>query len=270
MLSVMRIYASANQACIISPFIMQGANTPITTSGAYAQLNAEALAGIAYAQLIRPRAPVIYGATLSTVSMKTGAPMYGTSETQHLTFLTGQMARRYGLPMRTGGMRTGSKSNDAVAAYESLQTMLPAILSGGHYFLHSAGWLESGLSACFAKFVLDTDQLNILQRFALGTGFADDDLAFDPINEIGPGGHFLGCNHTLERYATEFFVPETADLGTYEQWSEEGSRDALARAGLIAAQHLKSYEAPLLDPAIDEALRSFIAKRKEELPDQFE
>ena len=266
MLSVVRVYAAANQACIISPFIMQGANTPITTAGAYALLNAEALAGIAYAQIVRPGAPVIHGATLSTVSMKTGAPMYGTSETQQLMFLTGQMARRYGLPMRTGGMRNGSKATDATAAAESLQTMLPAILAGGNFFLHAAGWLESGLSACFSKFVLDTDQLTVLQRLAAGMAFDDDAFALDTIGEIGPGGHFLGCDHTLQHYETAFFSAETAEQVTYEQWAEEGSEDALARASKLAGEKLRAYEAPPLDVAKDEELRAFIAKRKEELP----
>jgi trimethylamine--corrinoid protein Co-methyltransferase len=169
------------------PSSCRGANTPTTTAGAFAQLNAEALAGIAYAQLVRPGAPVIYGATLSTVSMKSGAPMYGTSETQFLTFLTGQMARRYGLPMRTGGMRTGSKATDALAASESVQTILPAILAGGRFFLHSAGRLESGLSACFAKFLIDADQVAVLQRLAAGMDFDGDAFALDAVKEIGPG-----------------------------------------------------------------------------------
>lgn len=265
MLSVMRVYAGAGQACIISPFIMQGANTPITTVGAFAQLNAEGLAGIAYAQLVRPGAPVVYGATLSTVSMKTGAPMYGTSETQLLTFLTGQMARRYGVPMRTGGMRNGSKAVDTQAAYESMQTMLPAVLAGGNFFLHSAGWLESGLSACFAKFVLDTDQLTVLQRMVSGLVFDNDAFAFDALKEVGPSGHFLGSSHTLQHYATAFFSPETGDTSTYEQWEEEGSRHAPERALQIARNQLDSYTPPELDPGTDEALRAFIAQRKQEL-----
>jgi trimethylamine--corrinoid protein Co-methyltransferase len=270
MLSVIRVYAAANQACIISPFIMQGANTPITTAGAFAQLNAEGLAGVAYTQLVRPGAPVVYGATLSTVSMKTGAPMYGTSETQQLMFLTGQMARRYGLPMRTGGMRNGSKATDSLSAAESLQTMLPAILAGGNYFLHSAGWLESGLSACFSKFMLDTDQLIVLQRLAKGMTFDEDAFAFDAVKEIGPAGHFLGCTHTLQHYATAFFTPETAEQTTYEQWSDEGSHDSLARASKLVAQKLADFEAPPLGAAIDEELRGFMAKRKQELPNAME
>ena len=270
MLSVIRVYAAANQACIISPFIMQGANTPVTTAGAFVQLNAEALAGIAYAQIIRAGAPVVYGATLSTVSMKTGAPMYGTSETQILTFMTGQMARHYGLPMRTGGMRNGAKALDATAAAESVQTMLPAILAGGNFFLHAAGWLESGLSASLAKFVLDCDQLTVLQRLTQGVSLTPDDLALDTIAEVGPGGHFLGTAHTIARYQDIFASPQTTDQNTYEQWSEEGAKDALTLATELAASRLKSYSPPPLDPAIDEALCDYITRRKAQLPDGVE
>lgn len=266
MLSVMRVYAAAGQACIISPFIMQGANTPITTAGAFSQLNAEALAGIAYAQIVRPGAPCVYGATLSTVSMNTGAPMYGTSETQLLMFLTGQMARRYGLPMRTGGMRNGSKVVDTQAAYESLQTMLPSILAGGNYFLHSAGWLESGLSASFAKFVLDADQLTVLQRLARGMTFDEDAFALEVLKEVGPGGHFLGTSHTLKHYATAFYSPESSDLSTFEQWEEEGCEDSFARATKLARDKLDAYDPPELDPAIEAALSDFVNQRKAEIP----
>jgi trimethylamine--corrinoid protein Co-methyltransferase len=267
MLSALKVYARSNQAVLISPFIMQGANTPITTAGAFAQLNAEALAGIAFAQLVRPGAPVIYGATLSTVSMGTGAPTYGTSETQLLTFLTGQLARRYRVPMRTGGMRNGSKAPDAQAAYESLQTMFPAILAGGHFFLHSAGWLESGLSACYAKFILDVDQLIVLQRLVDGLDLSADALAFAAVEEVGPGGHFLGCSHTLRYYDRAFFIPQSASTEPYEQWVEGGAIEAPERARSIARRLLASYERPPLDPAIDDALKDFIARRKSELPD---
>ncbi|MDP6413328.1 MAG: trimethylamine methyltransferase family protein [Arenicellales bacterium] len=266
-LSVIRVYAEANQACIISPFIMQGANTPVTTAGAFALLNAEALAGIAYAQLVRPGAPVIYGATLSTASMQTGSPMYGTAETQQLTFLTGQMARYYGLPMRTGGMRTGSKTADAQSAYESVQTMLPAVIGGGNFFLHAAGWLESGLSACFAKFVMDADQLIVLQRLACGLDLTADAFAMDAVHEVDPGGHFFGSGHTLQHYRDIFFSPETADQATYEEWLEGGSVDAYERALRLAAAKLETYHAPPLEQATEEALREFIAMRKTELPD---
>lgn len=268
MLSVLRVYASANQACIISPFIMQGANTPITTIGAMSQLNAEALAGIAYAQLVRPGAPVIYGATLSTVSMQTGSPMYGTTETQILMYLTAQLTRRYKLPMRTGGMRTGSKAADAQAAYEATQTMLPAMLAGGHFFLHSAGWLESGLSACFAKLVMDAEQLTIMQRLMAMPKADEDALAFDAICGVGPGGHFFGCDHTLKYYESAFFTPKTIDIATFEQWSEEGSTEMAARARMVARNMLDAYEPPPLDEGVDEAIRDFMALRKKELPDQ--
>ena len=265
MLSVIRVYAVANQACIISPFIMQGANTLITTAGAMSQLNAEALAGIAYVQLIRPGAPVVYGATLSTVSMQTGSPMYGTTETQQLMFLTGQLARRYELPMRTGGMRTGSKAPDAQAAYESTQTMLPSLLAGGNFFLHSAGWLESGLSACYAKFIMDADQLITIQRLTAGLGFSDEDFAIDTIDEVGPGGHYLGCAHTLERYRGANYMSEVANQMTYEQWSEEGSQLANERAIEIVKSKLASYKPPPLDQKVDDALLAFMNERKTEL-----
>jgi trimethylamine--corrinoid protein Co-methyltransferase len=267
MLSALKTYARNNQAVLISPFIMQGANAPITTAGAFAQLNAEALAGIAFAQLVRPGTPVIYGATLSTVSMGTGAPTYGTSETQILTFLTGQMARRYGVPMRTGGMRNGSKAPDAQAAYESMQTMLPAVLAGGHFFLHSAGWLESGLSACYAKFILDADQLTVLQRLVAGVDISEDTLALEAIEGVGPGGHFLGCSHTLRYYERAFFIPESANTETYEQWIETGEVEAPQRAREIARRWLREYQPPQIDPGVDEAVRDFIARRKSELPD---
>lgn len=267
MLAVLRVYAAANQACLISPFIMQGANTPITTLGAMSQLNAEALAGIAYAQLVRPGAPMVYGATLSTVSMQTGSPMYGTSETQILMCVTAQLTRRYGLPMRTGGMRTGSKAADAQAAYEATQTMLPAILAGGHFFLHSAGWLESGLSACFAKFVMDAGQLTVMQRLMSPPASGEDELALDAVRDVGPGGHFLGCDHTLRHYETAFFTPDAVDMNTYEQWSEGGSTEMAERARNVARSMLDSYEEPPLEQSVDEAIRAYIAKRKEELPD---
>lgn len=267
MITVMRVYAANNQACLISPFIMQGANTPTTAAGAMAQLNAEGLAGVAYTQLVRPGAPVVYGATLSTVSMQSGAPMYGTTETQLLMFLTAQLARRYRIPMRTGGMRNGSKCCDGQAAFESVQTMLPAMLAGGNLFLHSAGWLESGLSACFAKFMMDVDQLTILQRMMGGVEVTEDSLAFDAIASVGPGGHFFGSEHTLRHYENAFFVPETPDNNTYEQWIEEGGKDMRDRARALAARKLQDYEQPPLDPEIEARLLAFVAKRKAELPD---
>ncbi len=267
MITVMRVYAANNQACLISPFIMQGANTPTTTAGAMAQLNAEGLAGVAYTQLVRPGAPVVYGATLSTVSMQSGAPMYGTTETQLLMFATAQLARRYRIPMRTGGMRNGAKNCDAQSAFESIQTMLPAMLAGGNLFLHSAGWLESGLSACFAKFMMDVDQLTILQRMMGGLEISEDSLAFDAIAGVGPGGHFFGSEHTLRHYEDAFYVPETPDNNTYEQWLEDGGKDMRDRALDLAKRKLQEYEQPPLDPEIDARLASFIAQRKAELPD---
>lgn len=194
--------------------------------------------------------------------------MYGTSETQVLMYLTAQLTRRYKVPMRTGGMRTGSKAADAQAAYESTQTMLPAVLSGGHFFLHSAGWLESGLSACFGKFIMDAEQLTVLQRLMSPPKVDTDSLAFDAIQGVGPGGHFLGCDHTLRHYHNAFFRPDSADVNTYEQWTEEGAKDMVARAREIARKMLDDYEAPPLDESVNEALLAFMAHRKEDLPNE--
>lgn len=266
MMSVLRVYAEANQACIITPFIMQGANTPIMTAGAFAQLNAEALAGIAYSQLIRAGAPVIYGASLATISMQTGFPLYGTSETQQLALLVGQMARFYGVPMRTGGMRCSSKAVDANAAYEGLTSLWPAVMAGANYILHSVGAVESGMSACYGKFILDCDQVGVLRNLVKGLEFSEQAFATDTIDEVGPGGHFLGCAQTLSRARSEFFVPESLEQDTYEAWAEAGSSDAYTRALGIAAEKLKSYEAPPLDAGVDEQLREFIARRKSEIP----
>ena len=267
MLSVIRVYAAAGQACLISPFIMQGANTPVTTAGAFAQLNAEALAGIAYCQLLRAGAPVIYGATLSTVSMKSGAPMYGTSETQLLAFLTGQMARFYDVPMRTGGMRNGSKAFDAQAAYESSQTMLAAVFAGGNFYLHAAGWLESGLSACFAKFVMDADQLMVMRRLSAGLNLADDDFAIAAIEDVGPGGHFFGTGHTLQHYRDAFFDPDTSDQSAYENWLDAGGTAAGERSRDVARQMLESYVAPAIDDSVSGAVDEFVTRRIAEIPE---
>jgi trimethylamine---corrinoid protein Co-methyltransferase len=265
MLEALRTYAAAGQAVIIAPFLMQGASTPSTMAGVLAQNNAEALAAIAYAQLVRPGAPMVYGSSGTTVSMQTGAPMNATAEAQFLAYTGGAMGRRYGLPTRLGGMRTSSPSPDAQAAYESSQSMLAAVLAGGHFIVHSAGWLEGGLSACYAKFLMDADQTIILQRLAGGFEISEEAFAMDAFQEVGPGGQFFGCGHTQRHFEDIFFMPETSYFGTYEQWQAEGERDAAVRARSLVKQKLNQYEPPPLDPGIDEALRDFIARRRDEL-----
>lgn len=268
MLGALKVYARNNQALLLSPFIMQGANTAVTTASALAQLNAEAVAAIAFAQIVRPGVPVIYGNSLAAVSMQTGSPTYGGPETTMLMFAIGQLARRYGVPYRTGGTRNTSKAVDAQAGYESMQSLIPAVLAGANFILHAAGWTESGLSASYAKFVMDIDHVAILQRLLPGMDLSNEALAFDATREVGPGGHYFGTEHTIRHYETAFYVPMTVDrTARFEQWEEEGCKDMEARALEVALEWLKTYEPPPLDPVIDEALVAFLNKRKAELGD---
>jgi trimethylamine--corrinoid protein Co-methyltransferase len=267
MLGSLALYARHNQAVLVTPFIMAGAMAPAGTAGAIAQLNAEVTAGIAYAQLVRPGAPMVYGCFVTTVSMLSGAPMMGTPEPAMMIYVTAQLARRYGLPYRGGGMLTGSKIADAQAAYESLGTMMPTLLAGTNFVLHSAGWLEAGLSAGYGKFMLDTDQIAQLQRFAGGLDLSEEGLAMEAIREVGPGSHYLGCAHTRRNFKSAFYMSEIADNNSFEQWDAEGARDANQRATEAARRLLARYEPPPLDEAIAEALREFIQRRNKELPD---
>ena len=268
MLGAMKVYARHRQALIVSPFIMQGANTPVTTAGALAQLNAEAVAGMAFAQLVRPGTPVVYGNTIATVSMQSGAPTYGTAETVVLGLAVTQLARRYGVPSRTAGMRTGSKTCDADAGAQSMIAMLSALLGRVHFVLHAAGFLESGLSASFAKMVMDADQLSHLLGLAKGLDVDDDALALDAIGDVGPSGHFFGHAHTIEHYDSAFYRPMTAETGTWDQWVEEGRQDVEARAAAVAASLIDSFEPPPLDEGVAEGLDEFVARRRRELPDE--
>jgi len=270
MLGALKIYARANQACIAAPFVLAGANTPASPVAAVAQLNAEALAGIAFAQLCRPGAPMLYGHFMAAVSMRTGAPMMGTPELGLMNYMIGQLARRYEVPWRSSGMLCGSKVVDAQAAYESIQTMYAVLLAGANYVLHSAGWMEAGLAASVAKFVLDAEQIEMFHRLGQGPRFGDFKDALAAVREVGPGGHYLGTEHTQTHFQTAFFMPELLDNNNYEQWLADGAKDANTRALEAARQMLAAYEPPPLDPAIDEALSAFIAKREAELPDAME
>jgi trimethylamine---corrinoid protein Co-methyltransferase len=270
MLGALKVYARANQSVIVAPFVLAGANTPASAVGAVAQLNAEALAGIAFAQLCRPGCPMIYGHFLAAVSMKSGAPMAGTPELAFMNFMIGQLARKYRLPLRSSGMLAGAKRVDAQAAYESIQNMWGAFLSGANYIMHCAGWNEAGLGASFAKFVLDCEQIEMFYRLGQGPQFDDMDSALAAVREIGPGGHYLGTAHTQDHFQTAFFMPTLLDNNSFEQWQLDGSKDANARAVEAARRLLESYEPPPLDPAIDEALLAFIREREAVLPDSLE
>ena len=263
----LRFYASKGQALIITPFVMQGANTPVTMAGALAQLNAEAIAGIALAQLVRPGTPCIYGVSLATASMKSGAPQYGTSEIARMTYVIGQLARRYKVPMRVGGGRNGAMASDATAGAQNMMTMLPAIQAHANYIIHAAGWLESSMAASFAQFIIDLDQLAILQDFTQGIDLSEDALAFDAISQAKPGGDFFSNSHTLRHYRSIFIEPLIDTGGSYQAWQAAGAQDAAQQALQLARKALASYEMPANDRAVDQELREFVERRKQELPD---
>ena len=267
MLGALRHYARHNQAVLITPFIMAGAMAPVATAGAIAQLNAEVTAGLAYSQLVRPGVPMVYGSFLSTVSMQSGAPMMGTPETWQMIYVVGQLARRYRVPMRSGGMLNGAKIADAQAACESVQTMNATLLAGTNFVLHAAGWLEAGLTAGYGKFVMDSEQLAMMQNFCSPLDLSENGLAMEALREVGPGNHYLGCAHTRRNYLNGFFIPAVADNNSFEQWQAEGGKSHEQRAVQIAQRQLQRYRPPPLDAATEEALLAFMARRRSELPD---
>ena len=267
MLGALKVLARANQACVISPFIVAGAMSPTTTVGTLTQILAEASVGIAFTQLCRPGAPVVFGTFAASMSMQSGAPTFGTPEPAHVTFGAAQLARRMGVPFRSGGGLCGSKVPDAQAAYETSNTLWSTMLSGVNFCLHSAGWLEGGLSSGYEKLIMDADQLSMFQKFAEGVDFSENGQAMDAIREVGPGAHYLGCDHTQKNFETAFWRSGLADNNSFEQWQDEGSKDIVVRANTKWKQMLKDYVAPALDEGIDEGLRDFMAKRKEVLPD---
>ena len=267
MLGALKVYARHGQATIIAPFVLAGAMSPVTVAGASTQILAEALAGMAFAQLVRPGAPVIFGAFASSISMQSGAPTFGTPEPQLVLYVTAALARRLGVPFRSGGALCASKIPDAQAAYESANTLQHAMLAGVNFMLHTAGWLESGLTMGYEKFILDADQAGMLQVLADGVDMTETGQAMDAIREVGPGAHFLGCAHTQANFETAFYRSNTADNNSFEQWEADGAQDAAQRANTIWKRMLDEYEAPDIDPGVDEALKDYIARRKAEQPD---
>ncbi|RMF40644.1 MAG: trimethylamine methyltransferase [Alphaproteobacteria bacterium] len=266
MLGAMRAFCRRNQPVLCSPFVLGGANTPASVPAAVAQLNAEALAALAYTQVIRRGCPAIYGHYLSTVSMKSGAPMAGTPEISLMNFMIGQMARHYGVPWRTSSLLGGAKTFDAQAGYESAATLSAVMHSGANYIWHSAGWNEAGMHCSVAKFVVDAEQCAMAYRMAEGPKWADFDQALAAVPDVGPGGHYLGHPHTQENFQTAFFMPELFDNNSIEQWIAEGSVEITGRALKHARKLLSDYEEPKLDEATAEALRDYIARREREIP----
>ena len=266
MLGAMRAFAKRKQPILCSPFVLGGANTPASTAASVAQLNAEALSALAYTQVVRKGAPAIYGHYLSTVSMKSGAPMAGTPEISLMNFMIGQMARYYKVPWRTSNTLGGAKTFDAQAGYESASTMMAVLLSGANYIWHSAGWNEAGMHCSMAKFIVDAEQCAMGYRMMEGINWEDFDEALSAVRDIGPGGHYLGHPHTQENFQEAFFMPELFDNNSIEQWIAEGSKEVNERALERARALLDAYEEPKLDPAIDEALLDYIARREREIP----
>jgi trimethylamine--corrinoid protein Co-methyltransferase len=269
MMGALEVYARANQATIISPFIVGGAMAPVTVAGTLTQVLAEVLAGVAYAQLVRKGAPVIFGAFVTSIDMNSGAPTFGTPEAALITYGAGQLARRLGLPYRSAGAFCGAKLPDAQAAYESANSLNMGLLSGVNFMLHACGWLEGGLVASPEKFVMDADQLGILHHIAKGVDVSENGQAMDAIREVGPGGHYLGCAHTQANFKDAFWRTGVLDYKPFETWAEEGERDTVALAREKLDRMLADYAPPPIDPGVAEALGDFVARRKASEPDAF-
>lgn len=267
MLGAATKYAQANQGCVISPFILAGAMSPVTVAGLAAQALAEALSGMAYCQLVRPGAPVVFGTFASSMSMATGAPTFGTPEAGQAIHVMASLSRRLGVPFRSGGSLTASKIADAQAAYESASTLLPTMLAGVNFVLHAAGWLEGGLTFGYEKMILDADQLGMMEVYCGGIDLSENGQAMEAFLTNPQGDHFLGNAHTLKNFETAFYRSKTADNNSFEQWSEEGSLTAAQRANARWKNLLAEYEPPPLADAIDSELVEFVGRRKAEMPD---
>ncbi|MGI9481407.1 MAG: trimethylamine methyltransferase family protein [Hyphomicrobiales bacterium] len=269
MVGALKVYARNNQACVVSPFILAGAMSPVTVTGTLTQILAEASVGMAFAQLCRPGAPVVFGTFASSMSMQSGAPTFGTPEPALVLYGAAQLARRLGVPFRSGGSLCASKMPDAQAAHESSNTIMPALMAGVNFALHSAGWLEGGLVSSYEKFVIDADQLSMLQKFAEGVDLSENGQALDAIEEVGPGNHYLGSAHTRRNFEKAFWRSEVADNNSFEQWTADGEKDAAQRANELWKAKLAAYQAPALDEGIDEALQAYINERKSSMEDAF-
>jgi trimethylamine---corrinoid protein Co-methyltransferase len=264
---VIRTYAAAYQAPVCVPFILGGAMGPVTTAGGLAQCYAEALFCVALGQLERPGSPAILGNFLSSMSLRSGAPTFGTPEPALAYFAIGQLSRRLGVPLRCGGNLCGSKVPDAQAASESANSLWPAFMAGANFMLHAAGWLEAGLVMSYEKFVMDLDQCGAFHVLGRGMQFDENEFALDAFRDVGPGKHFLDCAHTLRNYESAFFDTALSDNNSFEQWTQDGAHDIVWRAHRKWQTMLASYQAPAIDPATEEALRAFITTRKASMPD---
>jgi trimethylamine---corrinoid protein Co-methyltransferase len=252
---------------VLTPFLLMGAMSPVTIPAALAQQLAEALSGIALAQLIRPGCAVIFGSFLSNIDMQSGSPSFGTPESAIGLLCTGQLARHYGLPFRTGGGLNSSQTADAQSAYEALMTLLPTFLAGTNFVMHAAGWLEGGLVSCYEKFIIDIELLKMLRVEFTPLEITEESLAFGAHEEVGHGGHFLGAAHTMERFRDCFYRPMLSSTANFERWIKLGGKDTAARAGEIWRKKLESFEPPALDDTIRAELDDFVTRRRRELGD---
>ncbi len=265
MLGSLITYAQARQGLIITPFLFSGAMAPAAVGGTLVQLNAEALAGVIFAQMVNPGTPVVFGAFQTNIDLQSGAPVFGSPESQIALYVAGQLARRHGLPFRSGGMFASSKVADAQAAYESVMVMLPTVLAKVNFVLHAAGWLEGGLTAGYEKFILDEQLLGMFHKFLQGLDVSANGLALESLATVPPGGHHLGTPHTIANFRTAFHRSDLFDYNSFEQWYEEGAQTADERANTRYKAWLGDYEAPMLDPALDEALQAFMNRRKADI-----
>jgi trimethylamine---corrinoid protein Co-methyltransferase len=269
MTNSLRAYARANQAAVIVPFILGGAMGPVTSAGAIAQSLAETMAGCALTQLERPGAPVVFGNFLSSMSLRSGSPTFGTPEPAIGSMVIGQLARRLNLPLRCSGNFTTSKLPDAQAMMEGTMSMLAAIHCGANFILHAAGFLDGLLSMSYEKFMLDADLCGALHSYLDGIKIDDDQLAVDAFKQVGPGNHFFGCDHTMRHYETAFWDSDLSDNDPFEKWEAAGSTDAATRANALWKKRLAEFETPALDQGIREGLEDFVARRKAGMGDMW-
>jgi trimethylamine--corrinoid protein Co-methyltransferase len=267
MLSAMVEYNRANQAVVMTPFLLMGAMSPVSIPATLVQQLAEALSGIALCQLVQPGCPVVFGSFLSNTDMQSGSPSFGTPESAIGLLCTGQIARRFGLPFRSGGGLTASQTADAQGAYEALMTLLPTFLAGTNFVMHAAGWLEGGLVSCYEKFIVDIELLRMLRHEFTPLEIDEASLAFDAHQEVGQGGHFLGAAHTLERFRECFYRPLLSSTENFERWTRNGGKDAAERAGEIWRRTLEEYEPPPIDEGVRSELEAFVVRRRAELGD---
>ena len=269
MMGALEVYAENNQAVITSPFLISGAMAPVSAMGVMTQALAELFSSMAYTQLLRPGAPAIFGTFAASMSMQSGAPTFGTPEPSHIIYGMAQLSRKLGLPFRSGGSLCASKLPDAQAAYETANSLNATLLAGTNFVLHAAGWLEGGLVSSKEKLIMDAEQLAMLQKLGQGPDLSSDGQAMDSFYEVGPRGHYLGAAHTQRHMKTAFYDSKLLDYRPYETWLEDGSPDTYELANRKMHRILNEYEAPAMDPAINEALRDFVARRKASMPDAY-